>query len=111
MQNGFIADVIKETYHGHSRKQRKEDSTPSSGDKKFDSTHVVVGSLGVDGTEGDGRRDHNNEHEDGNGNGLGVEVGHFFNPMSADGTLEISNHTSAPRLSRICNNVGGTSFC
>jgi len=77
------------------RDQRVEDAAPGSGEKELDSSDVVVGGLGVDGTEGDGRRDDGDEQEEGDGNGLGIEVGHFLAPPGTDCTLEVGDDSTS----------------
>ena len=81
-----------------SRNKGVENTAPCGGQKKFDGSNVVVGGLGVDGAKGDGRRNDSNEKEEGNGNGLGVEVCHFLDPPGTNGTLKVGDDSSSKCL-------------
>ena len=85
-------------YHWLTRDDGVEHTAPGSGHKELDSSDVVVGGLGVDGAEGDGGSDDGNEQEEGNGDGLGVEVSHFLDPVGTDGGLDIVDDSASPSL-------------
>jgi hypothetical protein len=94
------SEVLHNTYHGHSGNQTVKGATPSGGQKKFNSTNVVVGALGVDGSEGNGRCNDRNEHKERDGNSFGVEIGHFLAPMGTDGRLDIVHDPTTKSLRR-----------
>jgi hypothetical protein len=75
---------MKDTYHRHSRHQTVKGSALSGGQKKFNGSDVIIGALGIDCAEGNGRCNKRNEHEEGDGNRFGIEIGHFPAPMSGD---------------------------
>ena len=71
-----------------SSKDGVEYTAPCGGGKHLDGSNVVVGRFGVHRSEGDGRCDGGKEDEEGNGDGLLVEVGEFLAPPYSDGPLE-----------------------
>eukprot|EP00980_Cylindrotheca_fusiformis_P017020 scaffold5206_cov95-Cylindrotheca_fusiformis.AAC.1 len=88
------------TYHGHTRDETVECSAPSRGQKELNGSDVVLGAFGVDGPECDARGNHCDEHEEGNSNRLGVEVGHLLAPMGSDGRLHVMDDSASKGLRR-----------
>ena len=64
---------------------------------------MVLSVPSIDRTKRQGRRDHRDEQEKGNGHGLLVEIDHLFDPVRSNSPLEIVDETLAPRLGRLCS--------
>ena len=56
------------------------------------------GALGIHGAKCNGRRDNGDEEKERHGNGLGVEVGQFGEPVLADGATKVGANASSPAL-------------
>ena len=81
---------------GHTTNQGVDDTDPGGGDDGLEGTDQVASGLGVGGTEGQGGGHDGEEHEEGNGNRLLVDVGHLLAPVGTDGLADIIDDTSSP---------------
>ena len=87
---------------GHTTEKGKSTANPRSGNHGLKWTDIVVHIVRVHSTKGECRGDNGDVHQQRHRDRLGVEVGHSFDPVRTDRTLEISNHTRSPRLGRVC---------
>ena len=78
--------------------QGVDDAAPRSCRYHFDGTDVVVGCLGVYGTERDGGGNAGKEEEEGYRQGLAVEIGHVPPPILGQSPSNVGGDASAPTV-------------
>ena len=86
----------------HSAEESEKDTDPASSKDGLHGTDLVLSVPTVHSTEGERRCNDGDEHEEGDSDGLLVEVGHLGNPVRSDGALEVGNQATAPRLAGFC---------
>lgn len=82
----------------HSSKESEEASGPARGEDGLHRANPILGVGTVDGPEGQGRSDDGDEHEQTDGHGLLVEIGHLLHPVGADGPTNVGQQALTPRL-------------
>lgn len=83
-------------HHGHARHETVKDTAPGGRQEQFDGPHVIVGAFGVDGAKGNARGNHGNEQKEGDGNGFGIEIGHFGFPVATERGDGVVVNAAAP---------------
>lgn len=88
------------TYDWHASDQCIDDSDPGCAENHFANSNVSIGCFAINSTKGEGRGDHRDEEEKGDGDSFLVQVGDLLDPVRPDGVFDISDNPLSPDLGR-----------